>query len=160
MFDMAMPWWEFVVRAVIVYFILLLLVRIGGKRTLGQFTPFDIILVVVLGNAVQNSLIGEDVSVPGGLLLAATLIFLNWIVGWIAARSQPFQFVVEGRAIQVGRDGQVDHRALLRESVSDADFEEAMRRAEVDHYGQIRAAWLETDGSITILKERAQVAAR
>lgn len=159
MFDMAMPWWDLVVRALIVYFVLLCFVRLAGKRTLGQFTPFDIILVVVLGNAVQNSLIGEDVSVQGGLLLAGTLILLNWLVGWVAARSQPFQALVEGRAVQVGRDGQIDHRALLRASVSTSDFEEAMRRADVEHHGQIRAAWLETDGSITILKERLEIGA-
>ncbi len=158
MFDMAMPWWEFVARALIVYFVLLLFVRLAGKRTLGQFTPFDIILLVVLGNAVQNSLIGKDVSVQGGLVLAATLIGLNWGVGWIAARSQTFQNAVEGRAIQVGRDGQIDHRALLRQSVGASDFEEAMRRVGVEHCGEIRAAWLETDGSITIIKERIEIA--
>lgn len=155
MFEMAMPWWMFVARALIVYFALLVLVRVTGRRALGQFTPFDIILLFVLGSAVQNSLIGEDYSMQGGLILAATLVVVNVGVGWIAARNQPFQNLVEGRAIQVGRDGQIDHRALLRESVSTADFEEAMRRADVQHQADIRAAWLETDGTITIMKERA-----
>jgi len=159
MFDMAMPWWEFVARALIVYVALLVLVRVSGKRSLSQITPFDIILLFVLGNAVQNSLIGHDTSVQGGLVLAATLIVLNWGVGWIAARHARFKHVVEGKAIQVGQDGQIDHRALMRESVGMTDFEEAMRRAGVEHCGEIRAAWLETDGSITILKERAGIEA-
>ena len=83
MFDLAMPWWAFVLRACIVYFILLALIRASGKRTMGQFTPFDMLLVVLLGNAVQNALLGQDSSVGGGLVLAATLLLLNWLVKWI-----------------------------------------------------------------------------
>ena len=60
LFQLAMPWWEFVLRAVVVYAVLLLMVRLSGKRTMGQFTPFDMILIVLLGNAVQNSLLGKD----------------------------------------------------------------------------------------------------
>jgi len=87
MFDLAMPWWAFVLRACIVYFILLALIRASGKRTMGQFTPFDMLLVVLLGNAVQNALLGQDTSVGGGLLLATTLLALNWLVGLVSARS-------------------------------------------------------------------------
>ena len=65
LFELAMPWWEFVLRAVLVYFILLLMLRMSGKRTVGQFTPFDLLVVVLLGTAVQNSLIGEDFSLLG-----------------------------------------------------------------------------------------------
>src|SRR5687767_9430765 len=83
LFDLAMPWWEFVLRAAIVYVVVLAMVRLSGKRTLGQFTPFDMLLLVLLGNAVQNALLGSDQSVGGGLLLAGTLITLNWLAGWI-----------------------------------------------------------------------------
>ena len=71
LFELAMPWWEFVLRAVAVYVVVLVLVRLTGKRTVGQFTPFDLLLVVLLGTAVQNSLIGEDTSLVGGLKPAA-----------------------------------------------------------------------------------------
>ena len=74
MFELGMEWWEFVVRAVAVYVVVLLLTRMSGKRSMGQSTPFDILVIVLLGTAVQNSLIGEDTSLPGGLILAATLI--------------------------------------------------------------------------------------
>ncbi len=96
MFDLAMPWWAFVLRACLVYFLLLAMIRMTGKRTMGQFTPFDMLLVVLLGNAVQNALLGQDTSVGGGLLLAATLIALNWIVGLASARSPKVERWVEG----------------------------------------------------------------
>src|SRR5690606_4946586 len=88
LFDLAMPWWAFVLRTVAVYFILLAMLRLSGKRTVGQFTPFDLLVIVLLGTAVQNSLIGEDYSLLGGLLLAATLIACNWLVGFATARSR------------------------------------------------------------------------
>ena len=105
MFDLAMPWWAFVLRACVVYFILLAMIRMTGKRTMGQFTPFDMLLVVLLGNAVQNALLGQDTSVGGGLLLAATLIALNWIVGLASARSPKVERWVEGSPVLLAREG-------------------------------------------------------
>ena len=151
-FDLAMPWWEFSLRAAIVYASLLVLVRLSGKRTVGQFTPFDMILLILLGNAVQNSLIGDDKSILGGLILAATLIIITYVLGMLAARSKKLQSLLEGTAVQVAENGRVDYRKLLKEEVSPADFEEAVRRAGVDGHAQIKSAWIETDGSITIVK--------
>ncbi len=71
-FRLSMPWWHFVLRAAIVYVVILAFVRLSGKRTLGQFTTFDTLLLILIGTAVQNSLIGDDVSLAGGLILAAT----------------------------------------------------------------------------------------
>ena len=102
MFQLAMPWWAFVLRACAVYFILLAMIRMTGKRTMGQFTPFDMLLVVLLGNAVQNALLGDDTSVGGGLLLAATLIALNWSVGLVSARSPKVERWIEGVPVLLG----------------------------------------------------------
>ena len=73
LFALSMPWWEFILRAVVVYVVVLTMVRVAGKRALGQFTPFDMLLLVLLGNAVQNALLGRDTSLGGGILLAALL---------------------------------------------------------------------------------------
>jgi uncharacterized membrane protein YcaP (DUF421 family) len=153
LFDLAMPWWEFVLRAAIVYVVVLAMVRLSGKRTLGQFTPFDMLLLVLLGNAVQNALLGSDQSVGGGLLLAGTLITLNWLAGWIGARSPRAERFLEGEPVILARDGQVHRDVLRRELVSHADFEKAMREADCDDPARIRIALLETDGRITILTE-------
>ncbi len=153
LFDLAMPWWEFVLRAVAVYVALLVMVRLSGKRSVGQFTPFDMILLILLGTAVQNSLIGEDVSLLGGLLLAATLIALNHAVGWITARSRRMHGWVEGRAVQIIEDGVLDKARLLKEGVSELDLDEALRRAGLEHVSEVRRGWLETDGHITLIKK-------
>ena len=101
-------------RAGVVYFLLLAMIRMTGKRTMGQFTPFDMLLVVLLGNAVQNALLGADTSVGGGLLLAATLIALNWTVGLVSARSPKVERWVEGSPVLLARDGQEALRLFER----------------------------------------------
>lgn len=150
-FELAMPWWEFVLRAAVVYVVILVMVRISGKRSVGQYTPFDLILVVLLGTAVQNSLIGEDVSLLGGLLLAATLIALNWLVGLATSRSRRMDRLVEGVPVVLARNGRVYQKALRRENIATSDFDEAMRQADCAKHADIRLALLETDGKISIV---------
>lgn len=152
LFDLAMPWWEFVLRAVIVYVVILVLVRMSGKRTVGQFTPFDMILLVLLGTAVQNSLIGEDVSLLGGLILAATLIGLNYLVGFVTSRSRRADRLIEGAPVVLARDGKLFERVLKKELVSAADFDEAMRQSGCGELEKVKLALLETNGQITIIK--------
>ncbi|MEO8366252.1 MAG: YetF domain-containing protein [Pseudoxanthomonas sp.] len=151
MFKLAMPWWAFVLRACIVYFILLAMIRASGKRTMGQFTPFDMLLVVLLGNAVQNALLGPDTSVGGGLLLATTLLALNWVVGLASARSARLEALVEGVPVLLARDGEVYKDVLRRELISRADFDKAMRESGVEDIEDIRMAVLETNGHITLV---------
>ena len=153
MLDLSMPWWQFVLRACVVYFVLLLLIRASGKRTMGQFTPFDMLLVVLLGNAVQNALLGQDASVAGGLLLAATLISLNWLVGFASARSERLETIVEGSPVLLAREGQVYRAVLRRELISRADFDKALREAGCLDIGQIKLAVLETNGHITVVMQ-------
>ena len=147
-----MPWWEFVLRAIAVYFVILVLVRLSGKRTVGQFTPFDLIVVVLLGTAVQNSLIGEDTSLLGGLILAATLIGLNWATGFSTARNPALGRLVEGSPVLLARDGVVFDDALRRQSISRGEFESEMRAADCAAPDDIHLAVLETNGHISIVK--------
>ncbi|KQZ56937.1 MULTISPECIES: YetF domain-containing protein [unclassified Lysobacter] len=156
-FDLSMPWWHYLLRACVVYFVLLVMIRVSGKRSMGQFTSFDMLLVVLLGNAVQNALLGTDTTVGGGLILAATLIALNWGVGYVSSRSDRAERLFEGVPVVLARDGHVYREVLRRELVSRADFHKAMREndcAEVDHIG---LATLETNGHITILRRGDRV---
>ena len=140
-------------RALVVYVVLLVMLRFSGKRSVGQFTPFDMILLILLGTAVQNSLIGDDISLLGGLLLAGTLIAMNHVVGWVTARSRRMHGLVEGRAVQIIEDGVLDKDRLRKEGVSEMDLDEALRRSGLEHVSQVRRGWLETDGHITLIKK-------
>jgi uncharacterized membrane protein YcaP (DUF421 family) len=151
MLDMQFPWWEFVVRAAIVYAVLLALVRMTGKRSVGQFTPFDLIVVMLLSEAVSGSLHGQDESLPGGLIAAATLMALNVLLGFLSARSHRIHSMVEGEPVIIGRDGRLFEDVLRRERVPRSDVEKALRSDDVE-LEEMRMAVLEADGSITILK--------
>ena len=152
LFALSMPWWEFVLRAAAVYVVLLTLIRLSGKRTMGQFTPFDMLLIVLLGNAVQNSLIGDDHSLGGGLLLAAILIGFNWVVAFVTSRSQRAERLVEGVPVVLARDGQLFRGVLRRELVSEDDFNEALRQNGEMTLTDVRIALLETNGMISVVR--------
>ncbi|MCI1111535.1 DUF421 domain-containing protein [Stenotrophomonas maltophilia] len=155
LFALAMPWWEFILRAVVVYVVVLGMVRLSGKRPLGQITPFDVLLVVLLGNAVQNALLGTDTSLGGGLLLAATLILLNYGVGWVSTRSRRIERLVEGEPVVIARDGRLFDAVLRREQVTCADFEAAMRQQGGLGVEDVELALLEINGHITIIPRKS-----
>ena len=123
----------------------------GGKRALGQITPFDVLLIVLLGNAVQNALLGQDTSLAGGLLLAATLITLNYAVGWVTTRSRRMERLIEGEPVLVARDGKLLDSVLRRELITQADFDAAMRQQGCGGIEEVALALLEINGHITIV---------
>ncbi len=150
-FQMSLPWWELVLRAIIVYFVVMLMLRLSGKRAVGQFTSFDMVLLILIGNAVQNGMNGGDNSLPGALLLVGVLVALNYGVAFITARNRSVQKMVEGVPVLVARDGKVFDDVLQREHVSRDDFNEALRQAEDGEPANIHYAMLETNGKISFV---------
>lgn len=153
MFDLSMPWWEFVLRAALVYGALMLMVRLSGKRTVGQFTPFDLLVVMLLSESVSNALSGGDDSVGGGLILAGTLVALNALFALLSARSRKAETWIEGSPVLVARDGQVFHDVLRRERVGRGDFEKALREANCE-LADVKCVFLEVDGNLSVLKKQ------
>jgi uncharacterized membrane protein YcaP (DUF421 family) len=151
MFDMDLPWWEFVARGAVIYLGLLVLVRISGKRTVGQFTPFDLVVVLLLSEAVSNSLSGGDSSVTGGLIIASTLICLNLGLGFLTSRSRRAEELLEGREVLLGRDGVLYHDVMRRQRVSEADVQKVLRENDC-LLKEMRCAFLEADGTISVIK--------
>lgn len=155
-FALSAPWWVFAFRAAAVYLLVLVLVRISGKRAVGQFTPFDLVLLILIGNAVQNGLNGGDNSLTGAAVLAGCLIALNHFTAFLSARLPWARRLIEGDPVVLARDGHIFRDVLRRELVSKADFNEAMREAGCSEPEHIRLAILETNGHISIaLKDGA-----
>ena len=152
MFDMSLPWWEFLVRGAVVYCVLLLMVRISGRRTVGQFTPFDLLVVMLLSEAVSNSLSGGDQSLLGGLLVAAVLIALNLLTSYASSHSKKMAELLDGTPVLLGRDGQIFDNIVKRCRIAQADVEQALRAADCPRE-QMQYAFLEADGCISILKK-------
>ena len=151
MFDMDLPWWEFIARGAMVYLALLAMVRLSGHRTINQLTPFDLLVVMLLSESVSNGLSGGDDSVSGGLIIAATLIVLNVTIGSLSARSRKFEKMLQGDCVLIGRDGVFFDGVVHRNRIGEADIEQALREADCARH-EMQCAFLEVDGSITIMK--------
>jgi uncharacterized membrane protein YcaP (DUF421 family) len=146
-----------VIRTTVVYIALVLGLRLAGKRELGQMRPFDLVVLLILANAVQNAMVGPDTSLTGGLVAAATLLIVNWIFGRLSLRYGWFEREVRGRATLLVNDGHFIEPNLRREAVDHDDVYTAMREHGVDELDQVKAAILEVDGTISIVPEQATV---
>ena len=154
MLDLGVPLWEIVVRTLVVYVVVLGLLRLGGKRELGTMSPADLVVILIIANAVQNAMNGGDVSLVGGLVSAATLVGMNLLLGRIA-RGIPVlgRLVVEDPTLLL-QDGEPIAKNMDSEHVDLADIEMAAREHGIDDLREVAAAVLEVDGSISIIPRK------
>jgi uncharacterized membrane protein YcaP (DUF421 family) len=148
-------WWDFVVRAAVVYVFLLVLLRLTGKRQVGQLAPFDLVLLLVLSNAVQNAMNGGDNSITGGMILAGTLVGLNWCVGWLVYRSKRFEALIEGRPVILVHDGRIDRNAMQKTQMTIHELESSIRGQGCCGPEEVRFAILENNGHITVVRKHS-----
>lgn len=151
MWIMSLKWWEFIIRGAIVYVFLLLILRLTGKRQIGQLAPFDLVLLLVLSNAVQNSMNGGDNSVLAGLISATTLISLNALLGWLTFKSKKVENFIEGQPRVLIHNGQLYPEILRDEKITRNELLSALRASECTSIQEVRTAILETDGNITVI---------
>lgn len=141
-----------VLRAVVVYALLLAALRVAGRRELAQMTSFDLVLLLVVANAVQNSINAGDNSLGGGLISAATLFVLNWLVGYATWRWKWVERWIQGRPIRIATDGRVHMGAMQRELLTLAELRSALRKQGIAHIGECARIVLEPDGTLTAVR--------
>lgn len=140
-------------RTAIVYSCVLIGLRLSGKREVGQMTPFDLVLLMLLANAVQNAMTGPDTSVTGGLAAAATLLAINLLVTRFVWRNRRLRKFVEGTPTLLIHHGVTLEANLARERISLDDLHEIIRERGVESVKDVGLAVLEVDGTISILKK-------
>jgi uncharacterized membrane protein YcaP (DUF421 family) len=150
MFQMPLPILEKLIRPVIVYLVLVLLLRLFGKRELAQLNPFDLVVLLSLSNTVQNAIIGEDNSVTGGLIGAFSLLAINWLVVRVLFRSRKLTKVIEGRSTVLVTNGQIDQKALARESLTREELLDVIHRQGFESFDQVRRCELEPNGTFFV----------
>jgi len=150
MFQLPLPIAEKLLRPVIVYLALVLLLRLFGKRELAQLNPFDLVVLLSLSNTVQNAIIGEDNSVTGGIIGAIGLLGINWIVVRLLFRSPRLTRMLEGRAAVLIRDGQIDRKAIERESLTRTELVEVIHRQGFEHIHDVKRCELEPNGTFYV----------
>lgn len=150
-------WWlpeispgEKILRSLVVYLFLVIMFRLLGKRQVGQMTPFDLIVLLILSNVLQNAMIGPDNSVTGGLIGASTVLGANWVVGRLAFRSPRLERAIEGVPTLLVHNGRLVEANLRRETISRAELLSNLRSQVVFDLSQVQTAVLEPSGKVCI----------
>jgi uncharacterized membrane protein YcaP (DUF421 family) len=145
---------DLVIRATVIFFFILLVTRVAGRRELSDLQPFDLILLVVLGDLVQQGITQSDQSVTGTLTVISTIALLSVAVSWVSFRSRRARRAVAGEPIVLLQDGRPIDRNLRRERITVEDIQEEARRAQVGSLAELQWAILEDDGHISCIPRR------
>jgi uncharacterized membrane protein YcaP (DUF421 family) len=151
MWQLGTPPLELVVRTVVVYVLFILALRVFGKREVGQFTLFDLALILLAANALQPAITGPDNSLTGGIIIVATIFLLNLAVAQLREHVPLARRILEPAPTVLARDGAWIPAAVEREELDQADLEAALREHGLERVEQVRLAILEEDGSISIV---------
>jgi len=143
---------EIVLRTAAIYVVVLLGVRLSGKREVGQMTPFDLTLLLLISNAVQNAMTGPDTSLLGGVAAAATLLVVNYFVAELSGTNRRFRKLVEGQPTLLVHDGEIISAHMAKEHVSMDELERSLREHGIGSCKDVALAVLEVDGSISCMK--------
>jgi len=143
---------EIFIRTASIYLVILIGVRLSGKREVGQMTPFDLTLLLLLSNAVQNAMTGPDTSLWGGVVAAATLLLMNYFVAELSGVNRRFRRFVQGSPTLLIHNGQLLPAHLAREHLTVDEVERALREHGIASVKDVSLAVLEVDGSISALK--------
>lgn len=154
MFTLGIAWWELIVRALLVYLFLILLLRITGKRQVGQLAPFDLVLLLVLSNAVQNSMNGGDNSLIGGVISATTLVLINLVVGVVTHRSKKLEALIEGHPQVLIHNGKLYQEVMTAARLTHHELHAALRQGGCACVDDVHMAVLENNGSISVVPKR------
>ena len=148
----AIPWGEKILRALLVYLFILLAFRLLGKRQVGQMTKYDLILLLLISNVVQNAMIGQDDSLLGGMVGAVTILVANFAVSWLSSRSKRFEHLMEGVPAPLVFNGKPILKNLHHEQMSVDDLLAALRRQGIFHLSEVKLAVIEDNGAISVLR--------
>ena len=147
------PYLEIILRTCAVYLFIVLAIRLFGKKELSQLSVTDLVFIMLIGNSVQNAMVGSSTSLQGGLLAATALFDLNYSIKWIAFKSKSVNKFVEGEPVMLIHNGNIIKANLDKEKITINELQAAAREHGVASLVDVNLAVLETDGSISILTD-------
>jgi len=150
MFHMQLPWLEKIIRPIIVYFFLIIFLRVFGKRELAQLNPFDLVVLLSLSNTVQNAIIGNDNSVTGGMIGAFALLTINWLLTRLIFSAPKIEQVLEGSKTVLIRKGVVDTEALKKETMTEQELLSVVHKQGLDYFSEVEMCALEPNGTFYV----------
>lgn len=150
LFRMEIPWDEKVIRTILVYLVILVILRVFGKRTLAQWNSFDLVVMLLLSNVVQNAIIGQDNSLAGGALGAIVLVGFNWVIDRLSVLGKHTERILEGGPTTLIRDGKVDEAAMKLMGLRHHELLTALHQQGADTPQEVRIASLQPGGTFNV----------
>lgn len=150
MFQLPVPWVEKVLRPVLMYIVLIVLLRLFGKRELAQLNPFDLVVLLTLSNTVQNAIIGNDNSWTGGVIGAIALLGINWLLSKLLFHTPKLDQALEGGPTVLIRDGRIDEAALRKETLTHEELISILNRNGFDDPWDVAQCILEPNGTFFV----------
>ena len=157
LFILTIPVLEKIIRPIIVYFFLIIGLRLAGKRELGQLNPFDLIVLLTISNTVQNAIIGQDNSLVGGLIGAATLLVINYLVVKLIHKNRFLERLLEGDSEFLIKNGVLQQKILDKESIDQTELEIAAHKQGFDSLEVIDSAKIDTEGNLSFVAKKSNV---
>jgi len=154
MWHMSLPFWQFIIRGSIIYIFVLFLIRISGKREIGQMGAGEFVAILLVSNAVQNAMNGGDNSITAGLILSTVIIGLSTLFAYLALQSRVLDHLIKGQPTTLIRDGRIIARNARREFISQSEIQSALEAQGVDDIKQVKLAILESDGKIVVREKK------
>ena len=145
------PYFDIIIRSICVYFFMVIALRIFGKRELSQLNSSDIVLILLISNAVQNAMVGSDVSLEGGIIAAFSLFLVNFIFKKVINKSGFLRQLVQSKPEILIHDGKVDFKTLSRLGITSDELDEVIREHGLENYKQVKLAMFENNGNISII---------
>lgn len=150
------PILDVVVRSLCVYLFMVVAIRLFGKNQLSQLNAGDVVLLLLISNAVQNAMVGQDTSLQGGLIAALVLFAANFILKRLMFSNRSFETFMEENPVILVKDGKIDEKALNKVKITKDELEEAIREHGVERIEDVRLSILEVDGNISVVSEDNQ----
>ncbi len=150
------PYLDIIIRCIAVYLFMVLAIRFFGKKELSQLSTTDLVFIVLISNSVQNSMVGSNSSLSGGIVAATILFCLNYLMKFLMYRSSSVKNLIEGKPVILIYHGKIDIAHLHQESISMDELEEAIREHGIDSYKSVKLAILEVDGNISVIADQVR----
>lgn len=152
MWELEVSWFEPVIRGVAIYVIIFFLVRFMGKKQLAKFTPFDLVLLMIISEAIQNGISGDDHSITGSLISVSVIIAINMLFNIILSKFPAVEKLIDGQPVVIILNGKMFKKVLKEQKITEAEVFEALREHEVMNPEDVKCAILEKDGNISVIK--------
>lgn len=154
MWSLENPWWEYILRAIVIYSVVFILLRVIGKKQIGELGPFDLVLLLIISEAVSSSLTGGDNSVTAGVISVTTFIAMNYLLDTLMFKSKKVEKILDGEPMMIIENGRINEKVRQKEKITYDEIASVLREHGVTKLSDVQFAMVETNGQISIIEDQ------